>query len=118
MIEGPLLCPTAFFVLWLGVMGFVVFRLATRGVRGAALGAKIRDEHISLRAESSKLVKMDVSVVTTTRKEAPIGVALVGRAPLSIAASGASLTREQALAVAGWLREAAHRCRADRSGLR
>lgn len=118
-MEGPLLCPSAFCVVWLGIVAFILFRFATRGIRGAALGGKILDEHIAFRAESSPgLVKMEVSVVTTTRKEAPIAIALVARAPASIRASGASLTAEQARAVAGWLREAAHRCRADRTGLR
>jgi hypothetical protein len=96
--------------IWLAIIGLIVFRFATRGVRGVGLGAKVVvHEQLSFRAESSSTVKTDVSVVTTSRRDAPIGLAFVQRAPLSIAGSGASLTREQALAVAAWLREAAAR---------
>jgi hypothetical protein len=104
-------CFGAFFLVWLGILAFILFRFATRGMRGAGLGAKVVHEHVSFRAQSSAMVKTDVSVVTTSRRDAPIGLVFVQRGPMSIAASGANLTREHALTVATWLREAAGRAR-------
>jgi hypothetical protein len=100
-------CPIAFFAVWLAMMGFIAFRFATRGFRGVGLGAKILHEHLAFRAASSGMVKTDVSVVSTGHRQAPIGIAFVQRTPLSIGASGANLTPDQARAIASWLREAA-----------
>ena len=102
-----LVSPIAFVLVWLGVAGFIVYRFLTLGVRGAGLGAKVVEERLSFRAHSSGAVKSEVSVVRTARADAPIAVALVQRALLSVSASGANLTREQALTLAAWLREAA-----------
>jgi hypothetical protein len=102
-------CPYLFCAVWLGVVGFVVINLAVRGFRGAGLGTRVVREEVAFRTESSGMVKTDLSVVTTRHRTAPIGIALVQRGPLSIAGTGVNLTREQALVIAGWLREAARR---------
>lgn len=97
----------AFFVVWVGVLAFVLFRLLTRGFRGAALRARVVHEQLALRAASSDMVKSDISVVLTDHEQAPIGIAVVQRAPLSVSGHGICLTPEQALTVAAWLRQAA-----------
>jgi hypothetical protein len=105
---APLFCLGGGFLVFIGFIGFVVLRVLLDG-RAAAVGAKVVREHLKIRtqASGSSLVKTDVFVLTTRKAAAPIGIAFKQRAPMRISVIGASLTREQALAVAGWLREAA-----------
>lgn len=93
--------------VFVAILAFFIYRFVTFSARDVRLGARIEREPLTFRASWSGLAETDVSVVRTSHRTAPIAIVLVQRTATSRQGIGASVTREQAQALARWLREAA-----------